>query len=56
MRRAFIDWLVRWRVRQQTRAAVREHRRRAQLAACCGQMSSRWLQTNHYQSGQRREH
>jgi hypothetical protein len=48
-------WWVRWRIRRRARAFAREYRRRAQLVSCCGPMSARWLQTNHYLSGQRRE-
>jgi hypothetical protein len=43
-----------WTRALKARARTREQRRRAELTACCGSVSTRWLQMNHYDSGKRR--
>jgi len=49
------EWWRFRRARARTRAMAREQRRRAELTACAGYVSPRWVQAHHYQSGQRRD-
>jgi hypothetical protein len=47
-------WWATVRVQRQRLAAARAAKRRAELMACCGYVSDRWLQSNHYAAGKRR--